>query len=337
MVQVGQKIYQMNDLMSEMSEYDLHLQIMKPSDEIHQKLTQLNRVKLIDHKLYTFQKKMLPYFVCAHFEPAIRKSENFCYTKSFILDFDHIAEHGFILDDLKSKLIKDERVMMCFSSPSKNGLKVLFKMEEACYDYQIMAVFVKSFSTEFATEYGIDEILDRQCFDVTRACFFSEDADCYYNENAKPLNMRDHIQAEKTYDLFGENAAVNAVIKAENEEEIETLPTEQAFDFIKSKLNPKAIKIDRKQYFVPDEIENILPQLLSFIEDCQLEVEQVSDIHYGKKFQLKSGISKAEVNLFYGKKGFTIVESPKSGTNSELNSLCADLIKTFLYDRGLLI
>lgn len=336
MVQVGHKIYQLNDLMSEMNEYDLHLQIIKPSDEVHQKLIQLNRIRLIDQKLYTSQKKMLPYFVCAHFEPAIRKSENFCYTNGFILDFDHIAEHGIILDDLKSKIIKDERVMMCFLSPSKNGLKVMFKIKEPCYDYQLMAIFVKSFGTEFSAEYGIDEILDRQCYDVTRACFYSEDADCYYNENAKLLDIENYIQTEKTYDLFNENAAINAIIKPESNKEITSLPTEQAFDFIKSKLNPKAIRIGKKQYFVPDEIENILPQLLSFIEGCQLEVEKVSDIHYGKKIQLKSGVSKAEINIFYGKKGFTIVKSPKSGTNSELNSLCTDLIKTFLYERELL-
>lgn len=39
-----------------------------------------------------------------------------------------------------------------------------------------------------------------------------------------------------------------------------------------------------------------------------------------------STLKQAEINLFFGKKGFSVVQSPRTGTNAELNQLMADLI-----------
>ena len=42
------------------------------------------------------------------------------------------------------------------------------------------------------------------------------------------------------------------------------------------------------------------------------------------------GLKKAEVNLFYGKRGFTVVKSPRSGTDATLNGLLADTVNTII-------
>ena len=41
-------------------------------------------------------------------------------------------------------------------------------------------------------------------------------------------------------------------------------------------------------------------------------------------------MKQAEINLFFGKKGFSVVQSPRTGTNAELNQLMADLIIGFI-------
>ena len=62
-------------------------------------------------------------------------------------------------------------------------------------------------------------------------------------------------------------------------------------------------------------------------------VTEVCDIQYGKKFKFRLGLKLAEVNVFYGKRGFKVVKSPKSGTNDELNGLMVELIEDYLMSR----
>ena len=42
------------------------------------------------------------------------------------------------------------------------------------------------------------------------------------------------------------------------------------------------------------------------------------------------GLKQAEINLFFGKRGFTIVQSPRCGTSTELNQLVSEVINSFL-------
>ena len=45
---------------------------------------------------------------------------------------------------------------------------------------------------------------------------------------------------------------------------------------------------------------------------------------------MKLGTKLAEINLFYGKKGFSVIKSPRTGTNVELNELTMMLIKEYI-------
>ena len=50
------------------------------------------------------------------------------------MDLDHIAEKGLVVSDIKENLKKDPQVLACFVSPSEDGVKVVFKFKERCYD-----------------------------------------------------------------------------------------------------------------------------------------------------------------------------------------------------------
>ena len=94
-------------------------------------------------------------------------------------------------------------------------------------------------------------------------------------------------------------------------------------------LNPKA-QVEQHSAYVPDQLNEIIAELKLFIEETGLQVTEIINIQYAKKIRARLGQKESEVNLFYGKRGFSIVISPRLGTNEELNELLADLVKTFL-------
>ena len=80
---------------------------------------------------------------------------------------------------------------------------------------------------------------------------------------------------------------------------------------------------------VPEILNYILEDINSFIMDSGLELIEEISIQYGKKFFMYQD-KEAETNLYYGKKGFSVVETPRSGTDAELIELMADMVSTYV-------
>ena len=81
---------------------------------------------------------------------------------------------------------------------------------------------------------------------------------------------------------------------------------------------------------MPEQLNDIMDELASFITQTGMVIKEVINISYGKKIKTVVGVKEAEVNLFHGKKGFSVVQSPKTGTTPEMNQMLADLIQVFL-------
>jgi hypothetical protein len=77
---------------------------------------------------------------------------------------------------------------------------------------------------------------------------------------------------------------------------------------------------------VPNEAEEMVEKVVAFLAEKQIVTTEVTSIHYGKKFKFALGSRLAEINLHYGKRGYTAVISPRNGTNSDLNQVCWQLI-----------
>ena len=75
-----------------------------------------------------------------------------------------------------------------------------------------------------------------------------------------------------------------------------------------------------------------MDSLSHYLIEHNVEINKISNISYGKKLQLRLGLKQAEINLFYGKKGFSVVISPRSGTSKEMNELMKELITTFIIE-----
>ena len=93
-------------------------------------------------------------------------------------------------------------MVLCFLSPSEDGLKVLFRLKERCYDTGIYTLFYKAFVTSFSSQYQLEQVLDGRTCDVCRACFISADAYAFYQTDAIPIALEAFVNTIDTTSFF---------------------------------------------------------------------------------------------------------------------------------------
>ncbi len=333
MISIGTKIQSNSDRLERITIAELVQKLSNPDKNVRELIKRLRIVREVDIKQYSILKRELPYFVCASFNPPLRKIDNFAYTEYFVIDIDHISEHGMNIDEIKVRLSKDPRVHIIFISPGEDGLKVMFKLSEKCYDAGVYRIFYKKFASQWAIEHKIEEALDYSTRDVARACFLSWDPDLYYNPLSDTISISSIIDLDNSLELFD----IHREIQKEEKNKIETKtltsePDEDALKKIKEKLSigKKVQKENIKQVFVPQQVERIISDLTSFVNEFSIELYEAINIQYGKKLRFRLDSRKAELNLFYGKKGFTVVQCPKSGTSKELSEICQEIVYRYI-------
>ena len=334
MLLFGTNIQSAADELKKVQEEYLYNSLRNPKPAIAATIQQLRIVYSMDAKGYAQLKRKLPYFVCGQFNPPFRRKENFAYTESFILDFDHLSSKQLLLKTIHDNIIQDEQVMMCFTSPSEDGLKVMFRLKERCYDAGLYSVFYKAFAATFAMRHNLTQVTDSKTSDVTRACFVSIDPNAYFNPNSIPVDIKaylDEANPDALFKMKHEQDEHDKVAKKSDDKQA-SLPKDPDRDVlarIRQQLNPKA-QVEQHPPYVPEQLNEIIAELRLFIEETGLQVTEIFNIQYAKKIRARLGQKESEVNLFYGKRGFSVVISPRLGTNEELNELLADLVKSFL-------
>lgn len=341
MFSVGSNVRNNSESLKKVTPEYLFNALRSPKPEFLSRIRQLRIVRQINESQYVQLKQQLPYFVCASFNPPFRNTKNFAFTEYFIMDIDHICEKGLILDDLRRKIESDSRTMMCFLSPGEDGLKVIMKLKDRCYDAGVYSVFYKKFVYEFSLQYDLQQVLDIRTSDVTRACFMSVDSSAYYNPDAEPVDMAEIIDVEDSSVLLMQKKEVEESMSAltdiadssSNAVEVRE-PDDDAMERIRGLLNMKTKKVSvGRPVFVPAILDTIQGELSNYVRDIGFMVSDIINIQYGKKIRAKLGLKNAEINLFYGKRGFSVVVSPKTGTDGTLNVLLADTVRAFIDER----
>lgn len=339
MLMAGTNITASDDTLQKISEEYLYKSIRHPKPHLQSEIRQLRIVYSLDAKQYSVLKKNLPYFVCGVFSPPFRRTENFAYIDRFVLDIDDIQAKGLDLNELKDRIKTDGRVLMCFSSPSEDGLKVMFRLAERCYDKNVYSIFYKEFLKRFSSQHGLEQVIDSRTCDVTRACFISMDEEVWYNPDADPVSLESYIDPNDPSEFFNIMHSAEDRTSVSSAESCDRKPSddsggdpdEETLRKIKARLNPKLAKIrEAKEAFVPEPLNTIMDGLKKYIEDAGLTLTEIINIQYGKKLRMSLGLKQAEANLFFGKRGFTVVVSPRCGTDSELNNVAADLIRSYI-------
>jgi hypothetical protein len=339
MLSVGSNIKSIAEPLKKAPVEYIYNALKHPKPEMISRIERLRIVRQLSTEQYSKLKQQLPFFVCANFNPPYRKTENFAYTIYFIIDIDHIGDKGLSITDVKNKLTADPRTLLCFVSPGQDGIKVIMRLSEKCYDPGLYSVFYKKFIYDFSLRYGLEQVIDAKTSDVARACFMSIDPDAYYNAEAEAVNMKQFIPIEDSSQLLSlkkdiDQGFSNLAREHGNMHTSKTTPSDpsdEAMARIRMMLDMKPRRQPiQKDVFVPDTLNDIIEKLTMDIRETGLDVYEIINIQYGKKIRAKLGLKKAEVNLFYGRRGFSVVQSPKTGTDAALNKLLADVITSCL-------
>lgn len=315
--------------------------LRNPRPSIAAMLNQIRVARALDPSRYPALKSQLPYFVCAIFNPPYRRSANFAYTEYFIIDIDHISEQGLTVQSLRQRIAADNHTLLCFVSPGGDGLKVIMRLSERCYDPGLYKIFYQTFAATFARQHDIAQVVDTKTCDVTRACFMSVDPEAYFNPEALPVAISEYIDPtadlRKVTDTKHEAQAPkadNAPAAASTHDT--TDPSDDVIAAIKHRLDIGRKTVPQKsRAYVPDELNRIIDDLRTFIESFGITVSGIDNIQYGKKIRTNIAAKKAETNLFFGRRGYTVVQSPRSGTDTEANKLTADVIRQYLAEHNL--
>lgn len=184
MVCYGMSITSLHDQLIKTSVDKIAYKILHPSNEFSNQIEQLRRIRMINPKQFQSLKTKLPYFCCGLFNPPFRKTENFSSIDTFTIDFDHFSDEGISKNEVFNILVKDPHVRLLFTTPSGDGLKAVFLLNEPCKDTGLYTYFYKSFVKLFVKKYNLEKVIDWVTHDVTRATFFSADENAWYNKES---------------------------------------------------------------------------------------------------------------------------------------------------------
>ena len=309
--------------------------INQPQSELVDKTSQLRRVGGIDVKAYQKLKKELPYITCGIFNPPIRKTEHFAHIQCFMLDFDHLSEKETTPEVLKKKLQSDDRIALMFTSPGGDGLKVLFLLKEPFTDFGKYSLFYKVFAAAFARDSGLSQVIDKRTSDVTRATFLCSDPEALYNpfctlvDASAFIDFSSSLQVDDAFELAQEQEKAHKAVVAEREanSEAEDNMPDLVLAEIKQKLNPKyRPRKEKKTIYVPEQVLKLEDELKQRCAIAGIQITECEDIQYGRQLAFAAGGHLAEVNIFYGKRGFSVVKSTKSNCSDELNEIIYNLV-----------
>lgn len=281
----------------------------------------LRAVWRLDRKAYREMKTALPFFCFSQFKNGLRKLENLEAAYGLILDIDLPEKYLDQRELVWSRVISHPSVLFGFRSPSGNGIKLAFAFAQPLQSAIQFSQVYKRFQSFFAKEYELESCIDAKTFDASRVSFLSHDPDLFYNPEAIPLD---------TGAIFPD-ASLFAELSEENKEGNEKKELDEAvYKAIHQTLFPESIKRKKPAAFVPELLEEVKPLVLRKVEEEGAQAE-VIPIQYGLKFRIRRGLVWAETNVFYGKRGFSVVISPKSDTNPEFNQLAANWIYSILF------
>lgn len=340
MLYLGKQVTSARDPLQPVAIQKVYKALINPNGKVAEQLNRLQHIRLIDPNKYRKLKTELPYLVCAQFHPMIRRKENFLHTERFLIDIDHLSEYEIDQGQLRLKLMADKRVELLFSSPSGDGLKALFRLNQKISDSSYYALFYKSFCVELNKRYQLGAALDSTTNDVTRCCFVSYDPKTYYNENPELIDPENYLIEEGFIDFDQVHKELKAVEKINQAErkmaEIQNQPkvlTDGVLNQIKERIGKRVRTPKPKQFYQPEELENLVKEIQLLLEETGAELVRTTPINYGRVLRIKADQYWAEINLFYGQKGTTVVRTLKTGSNKDLANMMYELLNNYFEGR----
>lgn len=308
------------EVLEPLSEADVVAWITGPT--LAAETQRLRRVAALDQRAFNTAKLGLPYLTGAAFGGGLRHSDHFEHIGYLVLDFDDCLRTPGQSKQLQERIAQQESVWLMFVSPSGSGLKVWFRLQEPCTDASLYKTFYRSFASHFADQVALVGSIDTRTCDVTRVCFVVHDATAYHNPRALPLDWAKWMaQQPQTSEAL--EPQVHPAPKAPLDA--------SSYEYIRHTLNPRAVGRAKPPALVPALLQALEAELVQSLTGRGVAVEQVLPLPYGLKFCCMRQLGRAEVSVFYGKKGFSIVKTPKSGTDALLTDEVYTLLMEYLF------
>jgi hypothetical protein len=153
---------------------------IKGNEELKKKIDLIRTIK-DDKKRQDKKFEILPYFVIGEFKDNTRLNKNLISTQHMIFDYDHL---GGKLKGKRKQLIEDPRVNFIFTSPSGDGLKVGYKLDNPITDFETFSAIYKYYANQLGLELG--EKADKTSA-ASNPCYFSIDAEIYTRPDSQTL------------------------------------------------------------------------------------------------------------------------------------------------------
>lgn len=301
------------------------------STELNDYVIKLRKVQNLDINAYQHIKKTLPYFIGATFKQNIRTSANFLKVNYLVIDIDHYGNNE-KLENLKNKLSEDLRVKIAFISPGGTGLKLLFQLNKEITSLKEYSDFYQVFSRSLAKQYSLEKYIDFCTKDATRICFLSYDPNIYWNKHASEINTDFYI--EHTLPFYNEvendqnkDIVDNKKTTSNNNSKI----SNETYANILNTLNPKTPK-PKKNYVVPKPLLKIKKQIPEAFLKHQFPTPEITEISYGLKVKITHNSNSVHINIYFGKKGFSVVKSTSSNQAEEFLKVAALIIENCIYN-----
>lgn len=331
MLYYGKNITQVDDPLQPVAIERIYRALLQPKPALRQQVERLRMVRAIDPKQYARLKRELPYFCCARFHPAFRRRENFAAIEYLVVDLDHLEAAGLTLAALRERLRADSRLLLSFASPGGDGLKLLYRLAERCHDAGEYALFYKAFITDLAVRYDLQALIDTRTHDVTRACFLSVDAEAEYRPDAEAVPLAAYFDGSDP-EALGRVQQDLGELRDSQPAEVATTPAarldDEVLTAIKQRLNPNFRPRPRREVFTPPQLDEVLEVVGQKLAENGIQLAGANAISYGKQLRVVSGCYWAEVNIFFGRRGYSVVKTTKTGSHAEL----AELTYQLLYD-----
>lgn len=281
----------------------------------------LRRVRSIQPATFADLKKSLPFVVGSEFDGGQRRKERFRAAHHLILDFDGCLDTPTAARALVERLWADPRVWLLFRSPSGQGLKLFFRLAEPVTDAAQYADAYRAFARHVADEARLNGSIDLRTCDVTRACFLAHDPEAFFRPDALPVRLTDWLEPRAEELLPPHPEATPAARPLD----------EAAYQAVRAAAGLRPTVTSReKQVFVPDVLRQLPEALNPRLAETGLALDFVQAINFGLKLGVRQGYRRGEVNVFYGKRGFSVVVAPKQGTNPDLNEALARVVGELL-------
>ena len=336
MLYSGEDITKSNfEILKPKSVFEIYSEISKPDLILYDLISKIRKVAKLDRTAYQSLKKQLPFFTGSCFGDKPRCSENFQYASYFIIDIDKCYDNQAQFIELQSRIAYDPRVNLIFTSPGGSGLKLVFELDSPCRSTKFFSDAYRSFAFQIAKDYNLQDKIDLSTHDATRVCFLSYDKNAWYNADSEKVSWKAYLPAG---DLFSESdedlICPGEYIIDKESPSVSNCSNDihpDIYRTILNKLNPGKIYPAPKNYYVPEILNMIEEPVKEAAREHDIAVNEVRNIQYGKKFCFSHALNKAEVNVYYGKRGFSVVISPAGGTHPDLNKIVSTIVSEVIF------